>query len=541
MKIEKEKTTTLQSRKRPAALLDMDHTLVYTKYVTNDKGERQVYQDGPLKGELITEDIYNIELLNQLKKNGIRDIYLFTDMTLSLQSINDRKKLIKFLEEKGFTVHGVITPLDFFWNFNTSILRQFEEATGKARVVFKSISTQNKIKLEDLCKQFLSIIEKMNDTNYPNVGVAFKTVAQPFKNLEELQLRSNACKHAIDAMAVLKDITTCKGIMILQFLTHLPDWVSAIYVLDDLKENNEAVNKALTLFPNRSVPFYIVDGYFSHNSNSFLDNIKFNPEEISVEARLTYIANDALLLMERLKNEKTLGSFLYKTEYQQALNLSTQVNACEDTYESILRNYLSHFNKISKNIFDSYQPSILDKCLLQLISEDEIICKKIGINPMHIDKSANAKMKDEQYQLLLGHLLSLHSQDKKNVSKSQLSASVAEMPKLPSLKSSGNIPLFSSEKSKDKMLHTRATRQRSLSDADPSLDTLPTAIKSQSRSEEGVQLDVLIRHSVLKRDGSSNLAENGKSTPQLKAIQTLTKIQEEDSDHSDDEEKHQKI
>ncbi|MBX9586076.1 MAG: hypothetical protein K2X50_02350 [Gammaproteobacteria bacterium] len=507
-------------RMRPAALLDMDHTLAYTAYVKNDKGENETDETGEIK----TEIKYNIDLLNKLKANGIRDVYLFTDMTLSKSSLEDRLKAIKFLEEMGFTVHGVITPLDFFWNFDSKILREFEEATYRAGVVLTAGRQKNIDLLQGIIKNFPEIMEHMDSNEYPNIGIAFKEATLPCNlsnpdKIRELQLRGNACKHAIDAMSLLKEIPTCKGIMFMQFISHLLTWMSAIYVFDDMKENNQAVNQCNSA----KLPVYTVDGEFSQKTHTFPDNTTINAEEVSVEARLTYIAVDTLAAMESLKKVKTLGNIFYKTESEQALNLLTQIKVTEDSFQAIWSQYIAHFQKISKNFFGNYQPSALDKHLLQLISEDEIICKKIGIQRVIFMGHTSSRTKDEHYQKILERLLSSGPQDKKNLSTSSLHSSTAQIPKLPSLRSSGNIPLFASGKSKEKEPPTRVVRLRSFSDAQPHMDTISASAKQKATSEESVQLDSLPLNKRLD------------SQQQLKMLEVLGVIREDSESSSDSE------
>lgn len=73
------------------ALLDVDHTLLF-------------------------DDRLNMNLLDSLKERDIKDLYLFTDMTLKQSDMKDRKELIEKLEALGFNVLGVITPLDLVWD-----------------------------------------------------------------------------------------------------------------------------------------------------------------------------------------------------------------------------------------------------------------------------------------------------------------------------------------------------------------------------------------------------------------------------------------
>lgn len=520
MKVAEVNINIVRGRMRPVALLDMDHTLAYTAYVKNDKGENETDESGEIK----TEIKYNIDLLNKLKENGIRDVYLFTDMTLSKSSLEDRLKVIKFLEEQRFTVHGVITPLDFFWNFDSKMLKEFEEATHRAGVVLTAGRQKNIDLIHEIIKTFPKVMKHMDSNAYANIGIAFKEATLPGNlsnsdRIRELQLRGNACKHAIDAMSLLKKIPTCKGIMFMQFISHLLTWMSAIYVFDDMKENNQAVNQCNSA----KLPVYTVDGEFSQKGNTFVQNCKLSPEETSAEARLTYVAIDSLTVIERLKKEKTFGDYLYKTEYQQALDLLTKVKACDDSFQAIMDVYIGHFRNISINFFGNYQPSTLDKTILQFISEDEIICKKLGIKPLIFTNLTTSKMKDEQHQRILECLLFSKPQANKNRSTSSLHESTQDMPKLPSLRSSGNISLFASGKSKEKQPTNRVVRQRSFSDAQANIDTISASTKQKANSEESVQLDSL---PINKRLDSQQ---------QLKMLQVLAVIREDSESSSDSE------
>jgi len=84
---------------RPVALLDVDDTLV------------------------LADNRLNTPLLEELLNGGITDIYLFTSMSLSdisaaASDVNyfSRQDLINHLTGLGFTVHGVITPIDPVYN-----------------------------------------------------------------------------------------------------------------------------------------------------------------------------------------------------------------------------------------------------------------------------------------------------------------------------------------------------------------------------------------------------------------------------------------
>lgn len=101
---------TASTEKRPVALLDVDYTIMNMNDGGVARGERLI----------------NSALLDALQEQGVKDIYLFTNMRLgtlvaefdtNTQSGRPnipltRMEIRKELTDRGFTVHGVITPLD---------------------------------------------------------------------------------------------------------------------------------------------------------------------------------------------------------------------------------------------------------------------------------------------------------------------------------------------------------------------------------------------------------------------------------------------
>lgn len=71
------------------------------------------------------EPTVNWPLIHGLRKAGIRDIYLFTDMSCKPNEIIERDKLISLLEKEGLTVKGVITPLDTVAEISDELVEDF--------------------------------------------------------------------------------------------------------------------------------------------------------------------------------------------------------------------------------------------------------------------------------------------------------------------------------------------------------------------------------------------------------------------------------
>jgi len=161
------------SRMRPVALMDADHTLVYT--ISADKN----YKGANAKEEGIGEDVYHLDLLNALKAKGVRDLYLFTDMIFTQRTVSDRIKMIQFLKSQGFNVLGVITPNDFFWRFDNNRLQEFQEALGAANVILNEFCQKNLDKIPEILKQFPEITAQVESTDYPSMGMLLMKLLSP--------------------------------------------------------------------------------------------------------------------------------------------------------------------------------------------------------------------------------------------------------------------------------------------------------------------------------------------------------------------------
>jgi hypothetical protein len=84
---------------RCVALLDVDHTLLFGTCG---------FDDAALQ--------LNDAMLDALVSHGVRDVFLFTDMTLSTASVQERLSLVEILRERyEFEVHGALTPCDLTW------------------------------------------------------------------------------------------------------------------------------------------------------------------------------------------------------------------------------------------------------------------------------------------------------------------------------------------------------------------------------------------------------------------------------------------
>lgn len=201
------------------ALLDVDHTLV------------------------LYNDTLNLPLLTALLDKEITRIYLFTDMNFHVLAIMDRNKLIKELEEMGFSVQGVITPSDVVWNTIDAT-----EAVKLHHWCFTAKKYSGTFYGEEF-DTFLAAhtldfpnISKLSSTYAPEKGEISSGYAEACMEYHRTETLSDAIKiKSIFAKALCDHLANkCgyahnKGLLLDLFLFHLPSWVKSIVVVDDNK------------------------------------------------------------------------------------------------------------------------------------------------------------------------------------------------------------------------------------------------------------------------------------------------------------------
>lgn len=361
----------LTFEKRAVGLVDIDHTLAYSL-----KG-----------GELIP----NEKLLDALKSKGIMDLYLFTDMTVSKESIKDRLKLIKILKERGFIVHGVITPLDYFWDFDQESIKSLDEKFYRSRVIMKVEAPRNLDLIEKILPEFPEIHERVTSNLYPKYGQAFAEAETAYKLRDEAKKnevmaklfeRSLWCKNAIDAIIHIRKFPSSKAIMMLQFLSHFPIWVSAIKVLDDREENIDAVNVASKLLP-PPVSIETYHGSFDEKGDTFAAQVApelFITPDNSAELmnRIEGIATNLQQNIKLLMETDFFGGVRHKKEFSHAEAFYKKIMATERNFSSLWVCVLAHLRAITKNRSDNYQPTSFDNKLINALRSDALICEKIS-------------------------------------------------------------------------------------------------------------------------------------------------------------------
>ncbi len=395
-------------KKCPVALVDIDHTLVYS------------VKGGKAK--------LNKKLLQALEAKGIKDLYLFTDMMISAASLEDRLNLINKLTKRGFVVHGVITPLDYFWGFDQEILKQLDEAIFRARIIMREEASRNLEKIEEVLPKFPAVFERVDSKDYPKFGQAFAEAEKSYsiqndnqkkEVITKLSERSVWCKAAIDAISYLRKLPSCKAIMMLQFLVNLPAWVLSIKVLDDRKENIESVKVAKELLSTQ-IPIEAYLGEFNERGETFA--IQIAPElfllPMPVQAvlpqnngdeagrRVIDIATKLQKEFKELQTTEFFGTLRFKKEFGQAQKFFSIIMDSSAHFESIWECVLDHLKTIPANRAGGYQLSGFDQKLLEALFSDTIICDKICTLGDHSKMPDLAKaMADAKFQVFIQMIL----------------------------------------------------------------------------------------------------------------------------------------
>jgi hypothetical protein len=406
--------------KRPAGLVDVDHTLVHSQLVLNQR------------------------LLQALKIKKIKDIYLFTDMIISQSFIEDRLKLIKALTEQGFHVHGIITPLDYFWETDQMLLESFDRACLNEKIILKNTAPKNKDKLPAVMERFPAINERVKSEVYPKFGQAFSEAVKTQSIIDEtkrqeivnqLRDRSIWCKNAIDAVSELKELKSCKGISFGQFLHQLPPWVSEIYVIDDQLDNFLSVN-AVKKASKITVPLFNYHGDFTDKTETFANQLvpDLFPESTTNEAdealasKMRGIATIALNDFRQNAESVKFGATRAQQELQLAESLCSKIMAPKVSFNDQWDLFLCHLQGSYRS---GFKFTDFDKKMLVLISEDSGICAAVdyqGSDNLNSTVSGQSKALDPKsfaHELLGGRL-----KNKDSPRRFSLSFSTGSIPKL---------------------------------------------------------------------------------------------------------------
>ncbi|STX37461.1 hypothetical protein [Legionella feeleii] len=200
------------TNKRDIALLDVDNTVLFGA---------------------APNTTYNDNLLNALLEAGVRDIYLFTSMTINEEGVMERQTLANYMESKGFKVHGVITPSDIFWHLDQELMEGFLSHFKRPdNSLTKTLLEQD---------QYSAI----NFAIESQPGVAFALALNNPESMARITAHSQAANSVLGLVKKANDeYLTEKGHMYALFIKHKPEWVNRIIFVDDANDNISAVEKA---------------------------------------------------------------------------------------------------------------------------------------------------------------------------------------------------------------------------------------------------------------------------------------------------------
>lgn len=210
----------------PVTLLDVDNTLIFG----------------------IDTNELNFALLNSLMNQGITDLFLFTDMTFSNHSIQEREEIIATLTRLGFTVHGVLTPCDVTWDFLPDAeAQQLNQFVVDGSYSGKLFGSEFEAFIRASERQLPTVVaEALSYHPDRTPGKAYKEAAQYHREnegrlSETLRNRSLYSKALSDNLLTRTNYTHTKGLMLDLFLRNRPSWVSSIVVADDNKKVIETI------------------------------------------------------------------------------------------------------------------------------------------------------------------------------------------------------------------------------------------------------------------------------------------------------------
>lgn len=222
--------------KRLVALLDVDETL-----------------------SMCRDDSLNDNLVNALIKSGVKDAYLFTDMTFNSDDLDHRNKIIQYLEGFGMVVHGVITPADCNWHIDDDVLNAFVQEFEE-----KKIDLRSNLNLAHLDAMFKSYKDMFSDKNYKKLGHPFaeSIEAQSDHVLSDqnehtrFNNKSRNCKLITEITSIYQKLDHSKGLMFERFIHEKTPFTGCL-IFDDREECLSAVAAVSKLYQLPTATFLV--------------------------------------------------------------------------------------------------------------------------------------------------------------------------------------------------------------------------------------------------------------------------------------------
>ncbi len=220
----------LQKISRTVGIEDIDHTWVFE------------------------EDQHNMAMCASFKNAGIIHHFFCSDMGFADREIETRIKLKEELEKTGLIIHGILTPSDYAWHIDPTILKNFCEECLKSDIDFSRNRNTEKIYPLLAREEFESIKKLINGDLSGQVqpGTAFNEVCAN-RQLKERAFHSKWITSLVccgfGSEKSLEDGTRAecvkrpgiKGLLVRSLLLAPPDFASDFIFFDDKPTETEDV------------------------------------------------------------------------------------------------------------------------------------------------------------------------------------------------------------------------------------------------------------------------------------------------------------
>ncbi len=195
---------------------------------------------------LLIDGCLNLNLIEALQQKKILDIYLFTGTVLMKSKVMVRKQVVQYLQQNGFTVHGVITPLDLAWD--ESLLEEIKLFNSANKGIFPIRVILPTGKKED--KIFYDFLESSQHTfpklfkattqynsNGKKLGSAFlqaEDELEKYGDISEItQLRSFCLRPITHYLSMRYQYAHVKELLLDLFFRYCPGWVNDVVIADN--------------------------------------------------------------------------------------------------------------------------------------------------------------------------------------------------------------------------------------------------------------------------------------------------------------------
>lgn len=325
-------------QKRVVALLDVDNTLLF--------GAQPDVE-------------YNDNLIDTLLQNGVKDIYLFSSMSLKQHTLEERVVLVEYLESKGLTVHGTICGADLVWNKDKELLKTFYQAVCQTKTDAEICDLLNQEQFESLTH--------FNDAVSGQAFAAVRAGIDGWSREDAALYQDVACAIRIylDHNSISEHkawiAETEKSYFYEMFVRNKPEWAGAVIFVDDADTNINSV----TGMHNQLIPEHKLLTLVNRNERKEVKNTKdFYQAIIQPFVEITFALFNAF---NSYKFGRKLTHSTGKNEVLERLELalencktSDEVNKVkcdfDNEYRELSHHRLSIWSKEktrSANVFDS--------------------------------------------------------------------------------------------------------------------------------------------------------------------------------------------